>query len=156
MQAPKRCHFSWVGMSAIWLCLAPIRPPTLFFFIYSSTCVFFGVTCDFAKLGLSWLIELNVGRGINIVYSCKTLGKSEPLIALILLCRHYRACFPIKMQFCFTEKQNNSAERYRGNMSAHPTGAFNTVPSWKQIMLTLLIVSHCLRNLNFDERNVRI
>lgn len=80
------------------------------------------------------MIGLSEGRGVNIVYSWETLGKSELLIALIpLICLQIKTVvllyhFPIRVLFCFREKQNNPAEGYREkNKFEYVTGTFITV-----------------------------
>lgn len=91
MQAPN-CHFSWVGMSAIWLCLAPFFPLCFFsLFLCSSTVSCLVPHVSLQQKGLAdWMIEPRGGRGSNAAYSQETLGKSEILIALILLLCHFQ------------------------------------------------------------------
>lgn len=94
MQAPKHCHFSWAGMSAIWLCLGPICHSPSFFFCYffppslSSAVFFWGGVTLLSRTGvwltewLSWMQE----ERVHVVNSWETPGrKIESLIALIPL-----------------------------------------------------------------------
>lgn len=90
-----------------------MHPPFSSFMLIN--CVFFGATCAFATVEFSWLNDWAERRkeGSIIVYSWETLGKSELLIALILLfISKSRLCysFPIIFLFCFGEKENISAE----------------------------------------------
>lgn len=58
MEAPKRCHFLSVGMSAIWLCLASILPPSSILMLVN--CILFGATCTFTTVGqlIEWVSRM--------------------------------------------------------------------------------------------------